>query len=320
MKLMTKPAALGLAAICAAAVNAQTIYEPNKSIGDQGISLVGWGSGSVAQAEELAYEGANSIRISSRNYFQGGKIVFAKPIDLSGSFGVKENLLKLMLNMPGAGSPTGAPAGRTGGGGVGLGGGDGDGQGGAPAGLGGGQRGGGQQSVAPSDMKPASRIRVVFTTTDGKHGETYLDTSTSLKDPKGWFSVGIPLQAINGFDKTNKILASMSISLDSVATVYVGQASVVKDATPVFAQPNVRELNLAFGDEFVFVAAGSAGATPVKFIWDFDSTDGLSADAEGSTVKRRFRKEGKFTVTLTAVDIYGLKQPYRTTISVTVNP
>ncbi|MFM9871928.1 MAG: PKD domain-containing protein [Fimbriimonadaceae bacterium] len=303
--------------------HAQAVYEPTQSTEDQGLKLSGWGSGTIGQEDDIVYDGGHAIRISSRNFFQGGRIVFSKPIDLSSDFGVKENLLKFMVNIPNSGGATSAPGvgGRTGGGRVG-----GGPTGGAPGGFGGGAGapglGGGEQGGATStnQAKPASKIRVVFTTTDGKHGETYLDISTSLKDERGWFAVGIPLQAINGFDKTNKQLASMSISLDSVATMYLGSAKILKDGTPAYAEPNIRELNLGFGEEFTFSAAGSAGATPVRFLWDFDSSDGISVDAEGPVVKRRFRREGTFTVTLTAVDIYGLKPAYSTTIKVIVNP
>ena len=342
MKLMTKlTGILGLVALGVIA-QAQVVYEPTQSADAQGLKLTGWGSGSVAEDDTMVFDGGNSIRISSRNYFQGGKIMFTKPIDLSSQFGTKENLLKFTLNIPssassstpmsgggrqGGGRPGGGRPGGGGPAGAGVGGGSGQlggpaggpagGQLGGPAGEGG-QVPGGQTSA--NQAKPVTKVRVIFTTTDGKHGETYLDVSTSLKDERGWFTVGIPLQAINGLESTNKQLASMSISLDSVATVYVGQAAILRDSTPVFAEPNVRELNLAFGDEFIFTAAGSAGATPVKFTWDFDSTDGINVDAEGPVVKRRFRKDGTFTVTLTAVDIYGLKAPYKTTIQVIVNP
>ncbi|MBS1710616.1 MAG: PKD domain-containing protein [Armatimonadetes bacterium] len=323
MKLMTKMMGLACLVAFGALAQAQTVYDPTRTAADQGLKLVGWGSGSVAEDDSVAYDGGTSIRISSRNFFQGGKIMLLKPFDMSGLFENKDNLLRFMLNIPNQGSPTTGGSNRGGRGGGGLAGAGTAGGGGGGAGVEGGiggAPGGAGGPQATDQSKPVSKIRVVFTTTDGKHGEVYLDVSTSLKDERGWFSVGVPLQAINGLANTNKVLASISVSLDSVATVYLGQASIFRDSTPVFADPNVRELNLGYGDEFTFTASGSAGATPVKFLWDFDSSDGISVDAEGPSVKRRFRTAGTFTVTLTAVDIYGLKQPYKTTIQVTVNP
>src|SRR5690606_14547235 len=79
---------LGLATLVAgtAFANAQQIYEPNQSIQSQGISVTGWGSGAISETDELAVSGANSIRVSSRNFFQGGIIRFQKPIDLTQTY------------------------------------------------------------------------------------------------------------------------------------------------------------------------------------------------------------------------------------------
>lgn len=306
-------------AMCALA-SAQTIYEPTQTVGAQGISLQGWGSGTISEADEMAFEGSNSIRVSSRNFFQGGKLRFAKGVNLSTQYSDKGNLLKFTFNVPGSGTAT--TGGRTGGGNQ-LGGGDGTGGrggdtgGGAAAGSGVGSPTG---QAAGATETTLTKIRVIFTTSDGMHGEAYLDVANALKDERGWFSVAIPLQSVRGLDKTNKTITSISLSGDAVSTMYLGQMEVVRDTTPVFGEPNVRELNLAFGDEVTFSATGYAGATPVKFLWDFDSSDGISVDAEGQVVARKFRREGNFTVTLTIVDIYGLKTPYKTTINVTVNP
>lgn len=320
MKRVINAICMGSILAMSAFADAQTIYEPTQSVSAQGISLQGWGSGSIAEADEMAFEGSNSIRVSSRNFFQGGKIKFAKGVNLTSQYSDKGNLLKFTFNVPGSSTP--ASGGRTGGGNQ-LGSGDGaGGRGGDSGGAGAASSGVGSPTGQASGAAETAltKIRVVFTTSDGMHGEAYLDVSNALKDERGWFSVAIPLQSVRGLDKTNKTITSISLSGDAVSTMYLGQMEVVRDTTPVFGEPNVRELNLAFGDEVTFSATGYAGATPVKFLWDFDSSDGISVDAEGQVVSRKFRREGNFTVTLTIVDIYGLKTPYKTTINVTVNP
>lgn len=310
--------------------NAQTIYEPTKSVKDQGINLQGWGSGAIAEADEMAFNGPFSIRVSSRNFFQGGKIEFTKGVNVSSQFNDKSNLLRFTFNVPSSSAPAtgGGRAGNAGGGGrggsMGIGGGGGAAGSGGTLGAGGdggaGSAGNPGQASSSAVEKSLSKIRVVFTTSDGKHGEAYLDVTNAIKDEKGWFSVAIPLQVIQGLDKTNKTITSIALSGDAVSTMYLGQVEIVKDTTPVFGESSFQDLNLAFGDEVTFSATGYAGSTPVKFLWDFDSSDGVTIDAEGQSVKRRFRREGSFTVTLTIVDIYGLKTPYKTTINVTVNP
>ncbi len=313
---------LSLAVLVAAAgfACAQQIYEPTQSIQAQGISVQGWGSGSIAETDEIALEGPNSIRVSSRNFFQGGQIQFSNPIDLNPIVADKYNLIKFSLNVPTAatGGSSGAVGGPGGfGGAAGVGGAPGSG---SNAGITNPGSEGQSQASAANQYKPLSKIRLVFTTTDGKHGEAYLDITTAVKNESGWFTVGLPLQAIRGLENTNRQLASVSLSGDSISTFYVGQIEVVKDSTPVYGEPAFRELNLAFGDEVTFSATGYGGITPVRFLWDFDSSDGIQIDAEGPVVNRRFRREGTFTVTLTVIDSYGLKEPYSTTITVTVNP
>ena len=320
MNRFWKTAIMASLAATAVPALAQEIYAPTRTAADQGIKLVGWGNGRVAEVEDMAYEGTQSIRFSSRNFFQGGILDFSNPVNLSSAFSNKGNLLHFTINVPGATS------GGAGGGGLSRGGLKGGGGGGGTAGAaglaGGGQEGergssGGGSSASPTEF---SKVRVVITTTDGLRSEAYIDLKTVPEMQGGWKSVGIPLQAISGFERTNKTVKSIAISGDAVATYYLGALKILNDNTPVFAEPNVRELNLAFSDEVTFSASGSAGSTPLKFMWDFDSRDGINTDAEGQVVKRRFRKPGEFEVTLTAIDIYGLKQPYTTKIKVVVNP
>lgn len=300
----------------------RAVYEPTRSTEAQGIRLSGWGSGTIAEDVTLAFEGSNSIRISSRNFFQGGLIQLSSPVNMSTEAQTRDSLLLLSVNVPGStvggGQPGTLPSGL---GRPGVGGGR---PGGFPGGGAPGFAGVAPGSPSSSSFQnvdsPLRTLRLVVSTTDGLKSEAFLDTSTTVRDERGWFSVGIPLQAINGFARTNKVIESIALAADSISTFHVGQIRVLQDRTPVFAEPNVREVNLAFGDAFTFTANGFAGATPVRFLWDFNAADGIQVDAEGAVVTRRFRREGTFTVTLTAVDIYGLKAPFSTTLQVIVNP
>ncbi len=301
-----------ITAMMSVMAHAQELYQPTRNISDQGISLKGWGNGLIAESTDRAVEGGNSIRISSRNFFQGGVINFEKPINVAEASSSKENLLHLNIGVPDSTTtrgPAGGGSSEAGGGirgGVGLGGGGGI-RGGAAAG-------------GTTQENTLKTVRIVIATSDGKRSEGYLDLSTVPSNGEGWKSVGIPLQAISGFAASNKIISSISVSSDAIATFYVGSIKILNDRTPVFAEPNVREMNLAFGDEVTFTASGSAGSTPIRYSWDFDSRDGIQSDAEGPSIAHRFRKPGEFEVTLTATDIYGLKAPYSTKIKIVVNP
>ncbi len=354
----------------------QVLYTPVRDAADQKIKVTGWGSGTGSETDETAFEGAHSIRVSTRNYFQGAQMNFGGPVDLSDRFADRNNLLKFVVKtsdtdvMGGSGAPggpRGGPAGsgsgtvgaggpgrgaggpgRGGPGGPGRGGPGGQsGSGGPPAGGPGGQgapgRGGppggfqggpggrpgnpGGMSGAASGPPTLTTMRVIVTTTDGKKSEAYLPVSTSSGGERGWKTVAVPLQAINGFDRTNKVIQNIAFSGDVTTTFYVGDVRVVNDPTPIRGEiyGNRRSYNQALGDKVTFTGQGQGGASVLEYVWDFDDSDGTdNVDAIGQTITHQFRKaspEGKKTiVTLTIRDKYGLKPPAKATVEVLVNP
>jgi len=378
----------------AAAQERTVLYSPGQELKDQGISTSAWGSGVISETDEVAFEGSHSVRISTRNYYQGGALVFARGVDTSSAFADKGNLLKLTFRTadssplgggglrgggpssggspgvggapagigsgagggggnrpPGAGGrPPGAGGGRPGGpggpggfgapggfGGPGQGagggrfGGAGQGPGGpggfgGPGGIGGpgglGGRGGlggaGGTNTAPPILR---NFRFIVTTTDGKRSEAYVPINIRAHgDDRGWLTAAVPLQAITGFDRTNKQIASFAISGDATSTFYVGDLRIISDTTPIRGDTNAHSLNLALGEEVELNAFGDGGASILRYTWDFDDSDGIQVDAEGQSVKRKFRKAGTYNITVTISDYYGLKAPYKTTIKVVVNP
>lgn len=312
------------------------IYVAGRSVADQGIRLRPWGSGTIAESDETAFQGTTSIRIFTRNFFQGGSLILERPLDLSGAFGDKNNLLLVTLRLPQAGeviTPGGGAAGGGGGmatgglaGATGTGGGGGGGAsqvdtGGedVPTGR---QTGGtrGQTTQAALPIEPMRVMRLVVRTTDGLLSEAYVPVTTSGPGERGWRQVGIPLQAIRGFERTNKQIQEITLSGDSTATFFVGEMVVQNDATPLQADVSPTELNLALGDEVELRAFGFGGASILRFTWDFDDSDGLQEEAEGQVIRYRFRRPGEFKVTVTVSDAYGLKEPARASLRVTVNP
>jgi hypothetical protein len=348
MKLLIT--ALAAVAACAAIAQPQVtkkdIWQPNRHIKDQNITLIPWGSGSIAETNETAYDGAFSIRVATHNYFQGGFVHFNAPVDLASSFTDTNNLLTFTIRSADSTTVLGGGGAAAGGGGdVG---GDGPGAGGgapaaaprraggagsaAPAaprvggkfgGAGGGGGGGaGGGGAAPGTTVPDSlkTVRVIISTTDGKKSEAYLPLPAA-RQGKPWRSVAIPLKAVNGFEKTNKIIEAIGFSADATSTYYVGDIRLLNDPTPITGEMNTkRDLNLALGDTVRFTATGYGGATILRYTWDFDDADGIQEDAIGQVIEHRFRKAGKYVVTLTIKDVYGLKSPYSAKVNVTVNP
>lgn len=311
MRMLTKPAALAALLAASGLIYGQTIYTPNSSLGDQNITLKYWGSGTVAESDQLAYDGTSSIRVSSRNFFQGGIIIFGEPIDLSGPASSRDNMFHLTIQSPENGttfSPRSGDGGSSGpGGGTGFAAGEGPGS-------------AGRARAIDFEDVTLRKVRIVITTTDNMKSEVYIDLTSAIPNTRGWKQVGIPLVSIPGFEKTNKIIKSLAFSGDTFGTFYIGEIKIVNDTTPLYVEPNYHELNLAIGDEITLAAFGSGGSSMLRYTWDFDDSDGVDVDAEGMVIKRKFRRDGYYTITLTVHDAFGLKKPYSTTIKVVVNP
>lgn len=322
--------AIGLLALSAVVAHAQSLYNPTRPAKDQGMSFKSWGGGTIAETDETGYEGTSSIRVSSRNYFQGGIVSYGTPVDLKSAFEDKNNMLQFTLHVPATATTGGGNVGGGGKGGGGKGGG-GKGGGGLSGDIGdggpSGARGGAGQSTSGSKQpatltttKSLEMVRLVITTTDGLRSEAFLDLKDKVADQRGWVKSGVPLQAIAGLGRTNKMVQSIALAGDTSGTFYIGEANILNDSTPVYGELNEGNMNLALGDERVLIASGYGGSSPLKFEWDFDAADGIQVDATGQTVKRKFRKPGKYTITLTVSDVYGLKKAHTSTIEVEVNP
>ncbi len=314
------------------------LYRPGVPLTEQSITVKSWGGGICTETDDTAYEGTKSVRVTTRNFYQGGTFLFGKNVDLASSFSDKNNLLRITYkpldsatgSTGGVGGGVRPPSGGGGDGGGALGGGQGGrGGGNIPSGGSGGPGlGGGGASGAASTLKS---IRMIITTTDGKRSEAILPAATSSSNDRGWKQAGIPLQAIRGFDSTNKIIKSIGFAGDVSTAFYIGDMRVLNDKTPVRGEPNFRTLQTFKNAENVFSATGFGGSSVLKYTWDFDDADGIQVDAEGQAVRYKYRiasddaanpgsirKDGVFIVTLTISDAYGLKEPYSTQIKVKV--
>ncbi|MHB8637704.1 MAG: PKD domain-containing protein [Fimbriimonadaceae bacterium] len=334
------------------------LYTPSRSLGDQRITVHPWGSGTInGEAEEFAYEGTTSIRIATRNLFSGGQVFFGETPDLSKEFDNKNDLLQVTFKVAddsvtsgggkfGGPSSSGTRGGKFGGAGNGapigpqggppgvgqLGGGQGGrppggfggppggfGQGGRPPGGFGGPPGGFGQGAGGATTTPTLKtLRLVITTTDGLKSEAYVPSDVGF-GTSGWRQLGIPLQAITGFGRTNKIIKTIAIGGDATTSVWVGDLRTVVDSTPITGDTNVHDMNLAEGDEVTLTADGYAGASMLKYAWYFDKDTSGLPDATGRAVKHKFNRRGSYTITLIISDYFGLKEPYKTTITAKVN-
>ena len=222
-------------------------------------------------------------------------------------------------NGPPAGGQGGPPAGAFGGGN--RGGPPTGGQGGPPAGaFGGGNKGGGfgMGGSSASEAPTLKTLRLVITTTDGLKSETYVPANVSAGS-NGWRQLGIPLQAITGFGRTNKVIKSVAVGGDATTSIWFGDVRTIVDSTPITGDTNVHDMNLAEGDEVTLTASGYGGASMLKYEWYFDKDTSDLPDATGQVIKHKFNKPDTYTITVVISDYFGLKQPYKTTITAKVN-
>lgn len=333
---------------------AETIlYTPAKSISDQQISVHPWGGGTISETDEEAFEGTTSIRVSMRSLFSGGQLFFGSNADLSKEYSDKNDLLQITFKVADSSTTMGSGSGKGGGGplaGGGLAGAGGGGKGGLPPSGGGGARGGGQNGRggvpggfggppggfggppggfgqkgggalggSTSSQTPSLKtLRLVVTTTDGLRSEAYVPADVSAGS-NGWRQLGVPLQAIAGFGRTNKVIKSVAVGGDATTSLWLGDIRTVDDSTPITGDTNVHDLNLAEGDEVILSASGYAGASMLKYDWYFDKDTSGLPDATGQAIKHKFNKPDTYTITLVISDYFGLKQPYKTTITAKVN-
>lgn len=264
------------------------------------ITLSPWGGGAIEESAGQVIAGSHSLLIRTATYFQGGTITFSSPISVAQYAANPENLLQVSVYIARAAAPTG---------------------GGAAMGGSGMAVGGGTGATQPAARaKQMENLRVVIRTTDGKLSEAYYPLATAAGTVERWRRLGIPLAKIPGFSRTNKEIASVSFSGDAPAHFFLGELRVVTDQTPIQGELSHRELNLGRGQEVTLWATAEAGFSILEYAWDFDARDGIQDEAVSQVIVHRFRVPGEYTVTCTIRDVYGIKEPWRGTIRVTVNP
>jgi hypothetical protein len=299
-----------------------SIYN-GQPLANSGGSVVSWGGGKIEETAETSLAGGRSLKVETNNMFQGGVLKLGAPVDLSAAASGNKDLLTIGLWIPdysgasassGGGEPAAGGAMGGGGrrGGMGVGGGQGGSRGGALVGGGTPPAGG----AGANEIPRMQNLRLVITTTDGKRSEAMLPIRSAGK----WVQAGIPVAMIPGFAKTNKTIQSIAVAGDAPTYFYVGEIRVTQDVSPIQGQIHNTALNVGKGTEVVLQATAEGGVTPLAFVWDFNSTDGVQDDAVGQAVRHKFRQPGTFKVTLTVKDIYGIKTPWVGTLDVTVNP
>jgi hypothetical protein len=250
------------------------------AVAASGLTLSPWGSGSISEATDMVKEGTNSIKVVTRGFYQGGIVSFKTPVDLKPSAADPNSLLTFQIAIP-EGSASGATS---------------------------------DTSIS------VKQLRLVFTFDDGKLTEVYVPVYRFYHSQGQWHAYAISIAKMPKFGDSSGKLSAIGFYADIPTTLYVGEIFVAADRTPIGGEIYSQYTNVARDDEIPFTVTSEGGDTDLRYYWDWDASDGIQPDSEGPFVWHRFRVPGEVTVTLTIADAYGVKQPFTTTMKITVNP
>lgn len=275
-----------LLARCPLAAKGLELYSAGRTLSDQGIFLEDLAEGHLAETSELpSYKPI--LRLTSLNYFSGSSLGFKVARDLKDTFNIAEELLTITFKVANAETILGKE---------------------------------GKQRNKKNVKSLPKSMRLILKTSDGKNSEVYIPLDVNEDYKNEWCKIGVPLRGISGFDQSNKLLSEFFIATEDLSTLYIQSISFSRDSTSIDAQIKNKKNNFALGDEVVFDAVASGGASILDYSWSFDQKYPLRPDSFGQQVKRRFYKPGKFLVTLMVQDRYKLKKPATQSMFITINP
>jgi FOG: PKD repeat len=267
--------------------------------GDTGdVTLSGWGSGRAEETKENVLVGDSAIRVTTQGLYQGARIDFKNPVDLSSAFMNPKTYVRLQVRFTTtqtAFDPTNPEFGA---------------------------------KVAAA---PFERMRFLLTMADGTQHELVRPVVIPpAEDPDAYVPINFPIAAIlkksgegNGarpmVTGDAAKLKSLAIFGDKYQQFTIGEINVITDDTDINVEP--LEDQIAFvNDSLTFVAIAEGGASTLRYSWDFDAKDGIQEDAVGRVVEHGWRTPGTYKVTLTVSDEDGLKKPQTTSIDIEVAP
>lgn len=265
------------------------------AVGRSNITLGSWGGGVCRESARNVFSGGKSIEVTPRGLYQGGRLDFAIPMDLTKWFSDPDAYLQLVTRFKGEQTTQEAWA-------IGL-----TGQP-APAATG-----------TSTAGKPVKRVQVILCFDGGQATECQVELNAFKVSEDGWMNVSFPFAALKGkLNPPTYNLKRLAITGDGSETFYVGEIHVMRDNTPLQADAG-EEKEVGRNYNVVFHASAQTGVSAVKYSWDFDDQNGIQEEAVGDVVYHKYLKAGDFIATLTVSDIFGLKKPVTSTVRVLVN-
>ena len=257
--------------------------------------LGAWGGGWCEESNQNSYGGSRSIKVTPKDLYSGGRIDFLKPVDLNKSFGEDDAYLQLMTKFWGVQAGYDALT-------VGL-----------------GAEGSTDMYGGVYRSRQVRRVRLAFFFEGGQIIESQVDLAGFKLQEDGWMAVSIPVATLKSkLNLSDYKLERLVISGDGSEAFHIGEMATVRDATPITPDGGESK-EVARNYPIAFQGFCRAGASAVKYSWDFNNSDGIQEEAVRDLVYHRFTKAGDFVVTMTVSDVFGIKKPVSATINVKVN-
>ena len=265
---------------------------------DSNISLGSWGSGRLETSKDAVLVGSESLKITTQGFYQGGRIDFKQPVDLSSAFTNPRTYMRFQVRFTGAGSTAQNFDESTG-------------------------------QTSAQAASPFKNMRFLLVMADGSRYELIRPVELPVtEDPDSYAPLTFPLAALSKkMTEGGKPLPTgdaakikqMAIFGDKYAAFYIGEIGVVTDATEITISPLDDQIFFA-QQATSFVGNAEGGATTLRYSWDFDASDGIQEDAVGRVVSHIFPRVGSgkngqatYKVTLTVSDVDGIKKPVSAT-------
>lgn len=264
------------------------------------IQLGSWGSGTAEASKEAVLVGTNAIKVTTAGMYQGGRLDFETPLDLTDALRNPNTFLRFQVRFTGQNAVANNFD---------------------PTSL----------QTSARAASPFRKMRYLVVMADGSRYELVRPVELPpSEDPDAWVPLAFPIAAIAKQIPAGKTLTGdaakvkqLAIFGDRYAQFLIGEINVITDETEI----NVAPLDdiVAFAlQPTVFVGNAEGGASTLKYSWDFDASDGIQEDAAGRTVYNIFQRSGgagqkTYKVTLTVSDVDGIKKPQSTTIDLNVS-
>jgi hypothetical protein len=272
---------------------AKVIYSGEIIDGNR-IAIGSWGSGYCEDIPKHGYSGSRSLKFTTRSLYEGGRIDFKPSLDLTEAFKQPNTYLQLVAKFREDASGIPDPL------------------------LEGFHTPSDTDTTSTAKSTPVSRVRVALKIEGAPMLELQADVASFRIGDDGWMPLSFPLSALKGKRELQQHkLSRLVIAGNGTQPFHIGEIRIVTDSKPLRVDAGMDQF-VAANDDILFRPHCDGGAAALKYSWDFDSKDGIQEDAIGEIVYHKYRKPGKYTVTLTVSDVFGIKETVTKTMNVTV--